>query len=182
MRSKSRSSRGAAESARSRRPRARSQRTGTWSSDSRLPWRASRSSPRQVAGAVLKVTPPEDDEADEEPDALDFWGGHGAVRLLRRDDRRRVMLIERAAPGADLCGLEGGRGDVDRGHRRHAPLASRLDAIPVDRRPRAALARQRPARGPAARAARPRALRALDVTRDARPRRLPSPQPARPRR
>ena len=55
--------------------------------------------------AVLKVTPPEDDEADEEPDALELWGGHGAVRLLRRDDRRRVMLIERVYPGADLSGL-----------------------------------------------------------------------------
>lgn len=58
------------------------------------------------AGAVLKVTPPEDDEADEEPDALAFWAGEGAVRLLRRDDRRRAMLIERAAPGSDLGGLD----------------------------------------------------------------------------
>ncbi|HSS72710.1 MAG TPA: hypothetical protein VLK53_04005, partial [Gaiellaceae bacterium] len=34
--------------------------------------------------AVLKVTPPEDDEADEEADALELWAGDGAVRLLRR--------------------------------------------------------------------------------------------------
>ena len=54
---------------------------------------------------VLKVTPPEDDEADEEPDALELWGGDGAVRLLRRDDRRRAMLIERVHPGGDLSGL-----------------------------------------------------------------------------
>lgn len=54
-------------------------------------------------GAVLKVTPPEDDEADEEPDALELWGGSGAVRLLRRDGRRRAMLIERAWPGTDLA-------------------------------------------------------------------------------
>ena len=85
------------------------------------------------AGAVLKVTPPEDDEADEEPDALAFWAGEGAVRLLRRDDRRRAMLIERAAPGSDLGGARRGRGNADRGLGRQAPLASRLDAIPLDR-------------------------------------------------
>jgi streptomycin 6-kinase len=54
-------------------------------------------------GAVLKVTPPEDDEADEEPDALELWGGNGAVRLFRRDVRRRAMLVERAQPGTDLA-------------------------------------------------------------------------------
>jgi streptomycin 6-kinase len=56
--------------------------------------------------AVLKVTPPEDDESDEEPDALALWDGDGAVRLLRRDDRRRAMLIERAVPGADLATVD----------------------------------------------------------------------------
>ena len=35
--------------------------------------------------AVLKVTPPEDDEADHEADALDTWGGDGAVHLLRHE-------------------------------------------------------------------------------------------------
>ena len=85
------------------------------------------------AGAVLKVTPPEDDEADEEPDALAFWAGEGAVRLLRRDDRRRAMLIERAAPGSDLEALDEDEATADRGLGRHAPLASRLDAIPLDR-------------------------------------------------
>lgn len=38
--------------------------------------------------AVLKVTPPEDDESDEEADALERWSGDGAVRLLRRDHAR----------------------------------------------------------------------------------------------
>ena len=52
--------------------------------------------------AVLKVTPPEDDEADEEADALELWGGNGAVRLLRRDRRRRALLLERARPGTDI--------------------------------------------------------------------------------
>lgn len=55
--------------------------------------------------AVLKVTPPEDDESDEEADALELWGGDGAVRLLRRDRERRALLIERARPGDDLATL-----------------------------------------------------------------------------
>ena len=55
--------------------------------------------------AVLKVTPPEDDESDEEADALELWDGDGAVRLLRRDRGRRALLIERARPGDDISGL-----------------------------------------------------------------------------
>ena len=57
------------------------------------------------ADAVLKVTPPEDDEADEEADALELWGGEGAVRLLRRDRERRALLVERALPGEDIAAL-----------------------------------------------------------------------------
>jgi len=55
--------------------------------------------------AVLKVTPPEDDESDEEADALELWGGDGAVRLLRRDRARRALLVERARPGTDISEL-----------------------------------------------------------------------------
>jgi streptomycin 6-kinase len=55
--------------------------------------------------AVLKVTPPEDDESDEEADALELWAGDGAVRLLRRDRARRALLVERACPGDDIAGL-----------------------------------------------------------------------------
>lgn len=55
--------------------------------------------------AVLKVTPPEDDEADQEGDALAVWDGDGAVRLLRRDRARRALLIERAVPGGDARDL-----------------------------------------------------------------------------
>ena len=55
--------------------------------------------------AVLKVTPPEDDEADEEGDALEFWAGEGAVRLLRRDVGRRALFVERARPGDDISRL-----------------------------------------------------------------------------
>ena len=55
--------------------------------------------------AVLKVLPPDDDESDEDGDALVLWGGHGAVRLLRRDRERRVLLMERARPGTDISAL-----------------------------------------------------------------------------
>ena len=55
--------------------------------------------------AVLKVTPPEDDESDEEAEALELWNGAGAVRLLRRDGERRALLLERARPGDDLAEL-----------------------------------------------------------------------------
>jgi streptomycin 6-kinase len=55
--------------------------------------------------AVLKVTPPEDDESDEEADALALWDGDGAARLLRRDRGRRALLIERARPGEDISRL-----------------------------------------------------------------------------
>ncbi len=55
--------------------------------------------------AVLKVTPPEDDESDEEGDALELWAGEGAARLLRRDRPRRALLLERARPGDDIAGL-----------------------------------------------------------------------------
>jgi len=55
--------------------------------------------------AVLKVVPAEDDEADEEADALALWDGDGAVRLLRHDQRRRALLLERAMPGSDISKL-----------------------------------------------------------------------------
>jgi streptomycin 6-kinase len=55
--------------------------------------------------SVLKVTPLEDDESDEEGDALELWAGDGAVRLLRRDRGRRALLLERLRPGADASVL-----------------------------------------------------------------------------
>jgi streptomycin 6-kinase len=54
---------------------------------------------------VLKVTPAEDDESAEEADALAWWAGDGAVRLLRCDRRRRALLLERARPGGDISRL-----------------------------------------------------------------------------
>lgn len=56
--------------------------------------------------AVLKVTPSGDYDADHEADALERWGGNGAVRLLRRDTQRRVILEERAEPGTDISKLD----------------------------------------------------------------------------
>ena len=55
--------------------------------------------------AVLKVLLPEDDESDHDADALAAWAGDGAVRLLRHDRERRVLLLERAQPGTDISGL-----------------------------------------------------------------------------
>jgi streptomycin 6-kinase len=56
--------------------------------------------------AVLKVTPPEDDDADLEGDALAFWNGRGAVRVLRHDRVRRALLIERCVPGHDASTID----------------------------------------------------------------------------
>lgn len=55
--------------------------------------------------AVLKVVSPHDEESIHEADALMFWARDGAVRLLRADRPRRVLLLERAWPGSDLAAL-----------------------------------------------------------------------------
>lgn len=55
--------------------------------------------------AVLKLTPADDDESDEEAEALELWNGEGAVRLLRRDRERRALLLARARPGTDISAL-----------------------------------------------------------------------------
>ncbi len=59
--------------------------------------------------AVLKLTPAEDTDADHDADALAFWNGRGAVRLLKLDPARRAMLIERCVPGDDASTI----GDED---------------------------------------------------------------------
>jgi streptomycin 6-kinase len=51
--------------------------------------------------AVLKVLVPSDETASE-PDALRWWGGRGAVRLLDHDPDRCAMLLESCVPGHDL--------------------------------------------------------------------------------
>ena len=55
--------------------------------------------------AVLKVAWDGDDESLHEGEALDLWGGNGAVRLLRRSGR--ALLLERARPGIDLSVVPG---------------------------------------------------------------------------
>jgi streptomycin 6-kinase len=42
-------------------------------------------------------------EDEQEADALERWGGDGAVRLLRRDDERHALLLERCEPGTTLA-------------------------------------------------------------------------------
>jgi streptomycin 6-kinase len=53
--------------------------------------------------AVLKLNAPSHFEAETEADALELWGGEGAVRLLERDDARRAFLMERCVPGTRLA-------------------------------------------------------------------------------
>jgi streptomycin 6-kinase len=52
---------------------------------------------------VLKVAWEGDEEALHEADALEFWDGDGAARLLRRSGR--ALLEARAVPGDDLSAL-----------------------------------------------------------------------------
>jgi len=61
---------------------------------------------RTAAGspAVLKLGWPHP-EAEHEHLALRYWDGNGAVRLLRADPRRSVLLLERADAGRDLTAL-----------------------------------------------------------------------------
>jgi streptomycin 6-kinase len=58
--------------------------------------------------AVLKVFFP-DHESLQEADALERWDGDGAIRLLRRDDERCALLLERCEPGAFLSSAGGTR-------------------------------------------------------------------------
>jgi streptomycin 6-kinase len=51
---------------------------------------------------VLKVQLSWDTESEQEPDALRFWDGRGAVRLLAHDPAERALLIERCVPGTPL--------------------------------------------------------------------------------
>jgi streptomycin 6-kinase len=75
-----------------------------WGLDLGTPFAMSNVSYVAPAGeAVLKVPLQGDDESVHEGDALELWGGDGAVRLLRRSGR--ALLEERAAPGDDLSAL-----------------------------------------------------------------------------
>jgi streptomycin 6-kinase len=63
------------------------------------------------SAAVLKLNFPEP-ETEHEADALAFWDGFGAVRLLEHDPGRRALLVERCEPGTQLWSLEDER-DAD---------------------------------------------------------------------
>jgi streptomycin 6-kinase len=52
--------------------------------------------------AVLKLIYPHR-ESEHEADSLALWNGHGAVKLLERDDGRSAMLLERCEPGTTLA-------------------------------------------------------------------------------
>ena len=51
---------------------------------------------------VVKVRLPDDFESEHEAEALHFWNGDGAVRLLAHDPEHRALLIERCRPGTPL--------------------------------------------------------------------------------
>lgn len=55
--------------------------------------------------AVLKINFPEV-ESEREANALELWGGRGAVRLLAHDPERRALLLERCIPGSPLWSIE----------------------------------------------------------------------------
>jgi streptomycin 6-kinase len=57
-------------------------------------------------------------EDEQEADALERWDGDGAVRLLRRDDERHALLLERCDPGTPLS-----RGAAD-------PLGVLIEILP----------------------------------------------------
>jgi streptomycin 6-kinase len=56
--------------------------------------------------AVLKLQHPHR-ESEQEADALEQWGGDGAVQLLARDDERHALLLERCEPGSFLSAWNG---------------------------------------------------------------------------
>src|SRR5207237_6956757 len=56
--------------------------------------------------AILKVIPAEDESADHQLDALLFWDGDGAVRVLRHDRTRRALLLERVRPGSEAATVD----------------------------------------------------------------------------
>jgi len=51
---------------------------------------------------VLKIPVDADVESLHEPEALRFWDGRGAVRLIDKDPDSRAYLIERCRPGTPL--------------------------------------------------------------------------------
>jgi streptomycin 6-kinase len=57
------------------------------------------------AAAVLKLGLPQPGHLAVEAAALELYGGHGAVRLLKHDVARGALLLERAHPGTPVSAL-----------------------------------------------------------------------------
>ena len=55
---------------------------------------------------VLKLTDPDDRDAEHEAAALTAWDGDGAVRLLEHDPERGAFLLERLEPGTQAWELD----------------------------------------------------------------------------
>jgi streptomycin 6-kinase len=76
---------------------------------------------------VLKVQLPDDVDSLQEAEALRFWDGRGAVRLLAHDPGRRALLLEQCVPGTPL-----GTGYDDEALAVAADLMERLWRAPSD--------------------------------------------------
>jgi streptomycin 6-kinase len=85
--------------------------------------------------AVLKVNFPGRESAHEAT-ALAHWRGHGAVRLLERDDDRSALLLERCEPGGQLSDVA----DEDAAQTAAAVVLRRIWRPPPDPHPFALLA------------------------------------------
>src|SRR5262249_15154675 len=92
--------------------------------DSNVSWVA----PAKLADgreAVLKLSVPEP-ESEHESDALAFWAGEGAARLLGHDAERWALLVERCVPGTSLWSLP----DEEEANRLAAGVLRRLWRVP----------------------------------------------------
>jgi streptomycin 6-kinase len=76
-----------------------------WSLELEEPFDAAFSLVVPAGKVVLKLNLPGEPDREHEPDALEQWGGRGAVRLVARDDERSALLIERCRPGRQLWAL-----------------------------------------------------------------------------
>jgi streptomycin 6-kinase len=76
-----------------------------WSLELEAPFDAAYSLVVPAGDVVLKLNPRGDPEPKHEGDALERWGGRGAVGLLAHDRERWALLIERCRPGTQLWAL-----------------------------------------------------------------------------
>jgi streptomycin 6-kinase len=107
------------------------------------------------SAAVLKLGMPQPGHLAVEAAALELYGGHGAVRLLKHDVARGALLLERAHPGTPASALVPHRDEeataavvavTTRLHR--APPDSTLPRLTAERASFAAYLREHPGDGP----------------------------------